>query len=84
MPVRKFRSLQELEDAVWRSPGDPALFRVIEETWSFSDILCPQEFPPGVYRHRSVQEAQELRERWEEANFRRFVARKSRSAHTPC
>ena len=77
MPVRKFRDLQEMEDAGWRSPGDPALFRAIEETWSFSAVLCPQEFPPGIYRHRSIQEAQELREQWEEANFRRFVARKS-------
>jgi hypothetical protein len=27
-------------------------------------------FPPGVYRHRSIEEAQRLRDRWEEADFR--------------
>jgi hypothetical protein len=76
MPVRKFRNLQDMEDSSWRSPDDPSLFRVIEETWNFSHSLCPQQFPPGVYRHRSVEEAQELREAWEQENFQRFVARR--------
>lgn len=31
MPVRKFRSVEAMNQPVWRTPGDPELFRAIEE-----------------------------------------------------
>lgn len=69
MPVRKFRNLEELEATLWRKPGDPALWLAIDAVWSFAAATCPLRFPPGVHRHHSVEEAQRLRERWEEQNF---------------
>lgn len=70
MPLKKFRSLQEMEDSLWREPGDPQLWRAIEAVWSFAAQTCPRRFPPGVYKHRSIEEAKRLRDRWEEENFR--------------
>jgi hypothetical protein len=70
MPVKKFRSLQEMEDSLWREPGDPQLLRAIESVWSFAAQTCPRLFPPGVYKHRSIEEAKAMRDRWEEENFR--------------
>ena len=75
MPVRKFRSLEEMEDSVWRSPDDPLLARAIAEVWEFAEITCPQRFPPGVHKHRSIEEAQRLREQWNAANFEAFWLR---------
>lgn len=69
MPVRKVRDLQEMEDALWHEPGTPELWRAIRLVWSFAARTCPQRFPPGVYKHRSLGEAQRLREVWEEENF---------------
>jgi hypothetical protein len=69
MPVRKFRSLEDMEDSLWREPG-PELWRAIASVWRFADRTCPKRFPPGVYRHRSIEDAQRQREAWEEANFR--------------
>ncbi len=37
-------------------------------------------FPPGVYKHRTVEEAEELRKVWEQANFEAFHARRQASA----
>lgn len=76
MPIRKFRTLEEMEDALWRAPTDPALSAAIARVWEFGDRIAPRRFPPGVYKHRSIDAAQALRERWEEANFRRFWAKK--------
>lgn len=35
------------------------------------DRLCwgPRRFPPGVYKHRSIEEAQRQREIWQEQDF---------------
>ena len=71
MPVGKFRSVQEMEDTHWRRPGDPALWRALEGVWDFAARTCPRHFPPGVYKHRSIDEAQQLRDHWEEVHIRR-------------
>lgn len=75
MPVRKFRSLQDTEDALWREPGDPTLWRAMASVWEFSARTCPRRFPPGVHKHRSIEDAQALREQWEEADFHAFWER---------
>ncbi len=80
MPVRKFRSLEEMEDALWREAGDPALQRAIARVWAFADQTCPRRFPPGVYRHRSAAEADRQRDLWEEANFEAYWSRQAARA----
>ena len=82
MPVRKFRNLQDMEDSLWRDTVDPTLASAIARVWDFADRISERLFPAGVHKHRSIEEAQELRERWEEANFRRFWARKKHNQKT--
>lgn len=62
MPVKKIRDLQEMEDSLWREPDDPELWRAIARAWSFAARTVPRHFPPGVYNHRSIEDAQRLRE----------------------
>ncbi len=76
MPVRKIRDLHQMEDALWREPGDPQLPKAIASVWSFAARTCPRSFPPGVYRHRTIEDAKRLREQWDEANFRALWARR--------
>lgn len=75
MPVRKFRDVSEMEGNTWREPGDPELFRAIRATWDFAHRTLEPRFPPGVYKHRSIEDAEKLRESWERANFEAFQAR---------
>jgi hypothetical protein len=82
MPVRKFRSLQEMEDSLWRRTGDPGLLPAIARVWSFADRVCPLRFPPGVHKHRSIDDAQKLRERWQEANFAAYWERQEAAGAT--
>jgi hypothetical protein len=67
-----------MEDALWRRPDDPGLPAAIARVWRFADRICPLHFPPGVHKHRSVEEAQKLREIWQDANFSAFWERRKR------
>ena len=56
MPIRKFRSVADMERAQWREPGDPILYRTIAQLWQHGQRTARYRFPPGVYRHRSIDE----------------------------
>jgi hypothetical protein len=79
MPIKKFRNLEEMnaaEDSLWHEPGTPALWQAIRRVWSFAARTCPRRFPPGVYKHRSLEDAQRQREIWEEENFQELWRRR--------
>ena len=63
MPVRKFRSIEEMEPP-WRQPGDPMLFRAIAGVWELARRTNPRRFPPGVHKYRSIEDMDRARERW--------------------
>jgi hypothetical protein len=54
MPVRKFRSIEDMNRPVWHQPGDPALYRAMAVVWDFSRRANPRRFPPGVLRFPSA------------------------------
>ena len=56
MPIRKFRSIEEMDANTWRTPGDPALYRAIAFTWELARRTNPRLFPPGVHRYRTIEE----------------------------
>ena len=76
MPIKKYRSIDEMEGNTWRSAGDPKLFEAIRSTWDFARRTLEPRFPPGVYKHRSIEEAKLQREAWEKANFDAYQARR--------
>jgi hypothetical protein len=76
MPVRKYRTIEEMEANTWREPGDLELFSAIRSTWDFAQRTNQPYFPPGVYKHRSIEELWEQEEAWGRANFERYQARR--------
>ncbi len=62
MPVRKFRDVSEMEGNTWLEPGSPELFRMIRAVWDFAERTAPVRFPRGVFKHRTIEEKQALRE----------------------
>lgn len=79
MPVKKFRSVEEMDDDIWREPGSPELFRAIREVWEFAERTIQPRFPPGVHKHRSWEEMEAQRERWEAANFEAYQERQAKA-----
>jgi hypothetical protein len=66
MPIRKFRSIEEMKEPHWRSPGDPELFRAMAGLWEVAWRTSRRHYPPGVHRHRSIEEMQRVQEGWSE------------------
>lgn len=56
MPVRKFRTVEELNQPVWRDVGDPMLYRTIAAVWATGRRVRTRVFPPGVRRFHSIDE----------------------------
>jgi hypothetical protein len=71
MPVRKFRTSEDLQRPHWRNPGDPQLYRTIARLWEFGRRTVTRVFPAGVHRCRSVHELNAQTEQWRLANFSR-------------
>lgn len=67
MPVYKFRSIEEMPDPPWRTPGDPELYRALARLSETSRRLRPRCFPAGVYKHRSIEEMNAQRVQWDAA-----------------
>ena len=65
MPLRKYRSIEEMETPPWRDPLDPRNLRLACDLSELATRLRPRRFPPGLYRYRSVEQASLRREQWE-------------------
>lgn len=65
MPVRKLRSLDEAEQSVWLDPSDPQLWPTVTDVWALAERLCVRHFPPGVYKHHSIEAANRQTEIWD-------------------
>lgn len=76
MPVRKYRSIEEMQE-VWYHPGDPVLYRTIARVWEQGRRTLQARFPPGVYKHRSIEEMNRLQEIWNQLNFQAFQSRRT-------
>jgi hypothetical protein len=65
MPVQRFRSLEEMEIPLVK-PGSPEHSRSIRTVMALVSMFAPKRrLPPGVFKYRSVQEADAQRESWE-------------------
>lgn len=76
MPIKKLGDVSEMGADTWYEPGDPRLFEAIRAVWDLADRTLQPRFPPGVYKHRSIEDAQALREEWDRANFEAYHARR--------
>jgi hypothetical protein len=82
MPVRKYRSVEEMPDtALAHDAGDAAIPRVIRDLWVLSEqLLWPVGtcIPRGVRKYRSIEEANADRDRWEQERVDRLRAARNR------
>ena len=60
MPVEKFRSIEEMNAAPIREAKRNAFDRFVRHCAHYRRIF-PRKYPPGVFRFRSLEEAQASR-----------------------
>jgi hypothetical protein len=65
MPVRRYRSVEDMPSPRWRDPGDPDLYRALARVWTFGLRTRRFRFPPGVHRYRSIEELDAQVQSWQ-------------------
>lgn len=56
MHTKKLRSLEEVEENLWRDPHDPSTWRHIDAPWRLGSRFR-QRLMPGVKKFRSIEDA---------------------------
>lgn len=64
MSVRRYRDVSEMPGPSKMDPEDPRLWARIGAWMALSKRLSPRRWPPGVYRNRTIEEANRRRESW--------------------
>jgi len=78
MPVRRFRSIEDMPGAAWYEPGDPHLYVAMRRLREMTRRTLEPRFPPGVHKNRSIAEMNERQDAWELANQLALLARRRR------
>jgi hypothetical protein len=68
MPVRKYRSIENVPEAAVGVPRDPRNLQRACDLSVAAARLAPRRFPSGVHRYRSLDHAWEQRENWERSS----------------
>lgn len=70
MPLHRYRTYEEAERALWNPDPDETYCDQLAELWKFADELSPIDYPRGIFRYRSIEEADKQRCEWELAHAR--------------
>ena len=65
MPVYKYKTFEEAQQALWNFHPDKAYFKQLAELWDTASKLCPVSCPKGVFKYRNIDEANRQRQQWE-------------------
>lgn len=77
MPIYKFRSFAEAERALWNFNPDEAYFRRVAQLWEFANMLSPMAYPRGIFKYRSIEEADKEKREWDLANAKKLQAKRA-------
>lgn len=82
MPVRKFRSIEEMNafDDAQLQLDDPNLVSRIKAHWeTWSNLLPPLNVPKGVHKFRSAEEMDAFKEKFESERIEAIRLRRVKS-----
>jgi hypothetical protein len=83
MPVEKYRGVEEMPRVEWCDSLDENCLRRIAKLWARSSAFSQRIYPRGVFKFRSIEEAQEARERITQENIDRLRQERSNRSTAP-
>jgi transposase InsO family protein len=78
MPVQRFRTHDAARRALWCDREDPSLHRRIARLWAAAGRLVAPRIPRGLRKFRSIEDANQDRERWVAARILSLQASRDR------
>lgn len=64
MSIQKFKTLDEAEQALWCYNPDEKYFKQVRELFKLANRLCPPDFPRGIFKYRTMEEANNAKQEW--------------------
>jgi hypothetical protein len=72
MPVYKYKTFEEAERAFWNIKVDDEHFKRVAELWEFAHELNPLSYPPGIFKFKTIEEANRHRDEIELAHAKQL------------
>ncbi|MCP4153102.1 MAG: hypothetical protein GY757_35550 [bacterium] len=69
MPVQKFKTFEEAEKALVINEPNEAYFKRVAQLFAFADKLNPIKWPKGIFKFKTIEEANRHREEIERAHM---------------
>ncbi|MDQ1354008.1 MAG: hypothetical protein QG657_4317 [Acidobacteriota bacterium] len=64
MGLQKFKTFEEAQQALWCYNPDETYFKQVRELFKLANRLCPPDFPRGVFKYRTMEEANNAKQEW--------------------
>jgi uncharacterized protein len=75
MPVYKYKTFEEARQGLWCKEPDRAYFRELNSLFALADGLSPSKYPSGVFKYRTIEEANKERDEWDLSNARGSICK---------
>jgi hypothetical protein len=72
MPVYKYKTFEQADKALWNFNPDEEYYKQVAELWRFANKLSPITYPKGIFKFRSIEEANKQRQEWELAHAKKM------------
>jgi hypothetical protein len=76
MPIYKYKTFEEADKALWNFNPDEAYFEQVAALWRFANKLSPITYPRGIFKFRTLEEANRHRGEFELAHAKAIQAKK--------
>lgn len=64
MSIQKFKTFNDAEKALWCFKPDKEYYNQVIELFEFANQICPPEFPHGIFKYKTMEEANKQKEEW--------------------
>lgn len=65
--VKKFKTLEEARRDLWEFNPDDKYYERVDKFFAMARKLVNRKYPPGLYKYKTIEEAQRHRKEMEEA-----------------
>ncbi len=77
MPICKYKSFEEADKVHWNLNPDENYYQRIAELWEFANKLSSIEYPKGIFKFKTIEEANQHRDNIEIAHAKQLRAKRN-------